>query len=133
MNPGAFANPTVRPGLHNRSVTSPIMSMKQAPPRLQNDLLSGDEAGDEPEPFSDDDISIGRTHTGGSQESHHTAKHPGIGAGFRQGLRRLTGGNGSRRDAREAVKAVTSISTKGPRVPKLPAHLLPGQPMSADP
>ncbi|GAB1728342.1 hypothetical protein NU195Hw_g2736t1 [Hortaea werneckii] len=133
MNPGAFANPTVRPGLHNRSVTSPIMTMKQAPPRLQNDLLSGDEAGDEPEPFSDDDISIGRTHTGGSQESHHTAKHPGIGAGFRQGLRRLTGGNGSRRDAREAVKAVTSISTKGPRVPKLPAHLLPGQPMSADP
>lgn len=144
MNPGAFANPLLRPGLHNRSITSPAMTtttsttpttMSRTRPRLQNDLMSGDEAGDEPEPFSDDDISIHRSHTSDSQDSQHTVKHhAGLGANFRQGLRRLTSGGSSRREARDALKAVASVPGKGgPKVPKVPAHFLPGHPMSAEP
>ncbi|WPH04646.1 putative cell morphogenesis protein [Acrodontium crateriforme] len=66
MNPGAFAKspPQSRPGMHNRAVTSPVtMLNKTSPPRLPNDMLSGDEGEDEPEPFSDDDLAIGRAQT----------------------------------------------------------------------
>lgn len=135
MNPGAFtqsASPPPRPGLHNRSVTSPNMARSGAP-RLQNDLMSGDEAGDEPEPFSDDEMSISRAHT--AEEAYHaqpTAKHNGIRlGGFRTGIRRLTSSGGGR-DARDAVKSATSAPTKNPKVPKVPATFLRG-PMSAEP
>nr|POE72159.1 cell morphogenesis protein pag1 [Quercus suber] len=135
MNPGAFAQTTQsgrnRPGLHNRSITSPAMSMNKTPPRLQNDLTSGDEAGDEPEPFSDDEMSsIGRRQTEG--ESHHaqnTVKAGGIRAGFRQGLRRLTSSGGNRNDA---LRAASTALAKSPKVPKLPASYT-NYPLSAEP
>nr|POE51779.1 cell morphogenesis protein pag1 [Quercus suber] len=135
MNPGAFAQAThsnrSRPGLHNRSITSPAMSVNKTPPRLQNDLTSGDEAGDEPEPFSDEDFSsIGRRQTEGEpNHAQNTAKPGGIRAGFRQGLRRLTSSGGNRN---EALKAATTASGKSPKVPKLPANYM-NYPLSAEP
>lgn len=135
MNPVAFAQsipPSMRPGLHNRSVTSPATTMKRSPPRLQNDLTSGDEAGDEPEPFSDDDFPMGRTHTADEPQSNHANIKPaGLRAGLRQGLRRLTSSSGSR-EAREALKAATSMPSKSPRVPKMPMTWL-QDPASAEP
>ena len=135
MNPGAFsqnASLAVRPGLHNRSVTSPVMTMKQTPPQLHNDMMSGDEGGDEPEPFSDDELSIGRAHT--AEEPHQiqsTVKPTSFKANFRQGLRRLTSSSGSR-EAREAHKVAISAPLKSPKVPKVPVTFL-RDPMSAEP
>ena len=135
MNPGAFAQSAdllARPALHNRSVTSPAAAMKRSSPRLPSDLMSGDEAGDEPEPFSDDDASITKAQSRDEAfESQNTVKQAGIGAGFRQGLRRLTS-SGSRRDAREALKAATGLPGRSPKVPKVPNHYL-RDPMSAEP
>ena len=135
MNPAAFAhpiNPHVRPGLHNRSVTSPVMTTKRTLPHLQNDIMSGDEAGDEPEPFSDDDLSIGRAHTADEPyQIQSTVKPAGFKAGLRQGLRRLTSSGGSR-EAREALRAATSAPAKSPKVPKVPATWL-ADPGSAEP
>ncbi|KAK5121519.1 hypothetical protein LTR85_005352 [Meristemomyces frigidus] len=135
MNPGAFAqsaNLPSRPGLHNRSVTSPNM-IRSGVPRLQNDLMSGDEAGDEPEPFSDDDLPIGRAHTAEeTYQAQPVSKPTGIRlGGLRTGIRRLTSSGGGR-DARDAFKAVTSAPAKNPKVPKVPTNFLRG-PMSAEP
>ncbi|KAH9827858.1 TAO3-Transcriptional Activator of OCH1, partial [Teratosphaeria destructans] len=135
MNPGAFVapnnQPTVRPGLHNRSVTSPVMiTVKRSPPHLQNDMLSGDEA--EPEPFSDDDVSIGRTRT--EDEPHqlpNTIKPAGFKAGFRSSLRRLTSSGGTR-DAKEALKIYHQTQNRSPKVPKVPSTWL-RDPTSAEP
>ncbi|KAK1060627.1 Cell morphogenesis protein PAG1 [Friedmanniomyces endolithicus] len=131
MNPGAFAQPSTnlpqRPGLHNRSVTTPALMTKRTPPRLQNDLMSGDEAGDEPEPFSDDDMSIGRANTADEpQQYQHPAKSTGI-RGWKQGLRRLTSSTGGRQ---EAVRSMTSAPAKSPRVPKVSQAW---NPLSAEP
>lgn len=136
MNPGAFAQATrsnrSRPGLHNRSITSPAMSTgPNSPPRLPHNLESADETGDEPEPFSDDDLtSIGRAHTAEEPyNGHNAAKPSGLRAGFRQGLRRLTSNGGTRNDA---LRAATSIPGKSPKVPKLPASYM-SYPVSAEP
>ncbi|KAK5709327.1 Cell morphogenesis protein PAG1 [Elasticomyces elasticus] len=117
MTPGAFALPT-RPGLHNRSVTTPASVTNRTPPRLQNDLMSGDEAGDEPEPLSDDDLSIGRATT--ADEPQQSNKSAGI-RGWKQGLRRLTSSSGGRQDL---LRTVTSVPSKSPRVPKVPQSWL---------
>ena len=133
MNPAAFAQNgslAVRPGLHNRSITSPVMTTKKRS-QLQNDIMSGDEAGDETDSFSDDEISIGRIHTADEPYySQNTVKPAGFKAGFRQGLRRLTNSSGSR-EAREALKAVAGASAKSPRVPKVPMTFL-KDPMSGE-
>lgn len=135
MTPAAFAQSAhlaSRPGLHNRSVTSPVATTKKGPPRLQNDMMSGDEAGDEPEPLSDDEVSIGRAHTADETfQPQYTIKPAGIRAGFRQGLRRLTSSGGGR-DAREALKSVASVPAKSPKVPKVPTTWL-RDPVSAEP
>ena len=133
MNPAAFARNAVlatRPGLQTRSVTSPVneMTIKRTTTRLQNDLMSGDEAGDEPEPFSDDDISIGRSHT---LEEQSTMKPAGIRAGFRQGLRRLTSSGGSK-EVRDQLRAVHGVQGKSPKVPRVPSTWL-RDPASAEP
>lgn len=135
MTPGAFSQPnsaTTRPGLHSRSITSPATSIKPSPAMLQNDLLSGDESGDEP--FSDDDLSIGRAHTADEPFHSLTVKPTGIRAGFRQGIRRLTsgGGGGERREARDALNRYGSTAQKSPRVPKVPTAWL-RDPVSAEP
>ena len=126
MNPTAFTqntNTQLRPGLHNRSVTTPVMTMQKTP-HLQNDIMSGDEAGDEPEPFSDDEPSIGRAHTADEPyQVTNTVKPAGFKLGFRQGLRRLTSSGGSR-EAKEAMKAATSVPAKSPKVPKVPMTFL---------
>ncbi|KAF2721609.1 putative cell morphogenesis protein [Polychaeton citri CBS 116435] len=143
MTPGAFAHSAVkalgsaRPGLHNRSITSPAMTVQLSPPRSHHELTSGDEAADEPDPFSDDELSIGRAQTAdqASQISHVTMKASGIRAGFKQGLRRLTS-SGSRGDARDALRGGTGVPSKSPRVPKVPAVFLRDPtlgPMSAEP
>jgi len=126
MTPGAFAQsttPSLRPGLHNRSVTTPaeVMTLKKTPTRLSNDIASGDETGYEQDSFSDDELAIGRAHT--SDEARYaqtTVKPAGFKAGFRSGLRRLasTSGNRDMRDVQRAAQA------KSPRVPKVPQSYL---------
>ena len=136
MNPGAFAQNTsnplpARPGLHNRSITTPaeVMTLKRTAPHLHNDIASGDEAGDEQaEPFSDDELfTIGRAHTteeathgngGMLGHGHHTIKPAGFKAGFRSGLRRLASTSGNREAGRMQQPA------KSPKVPKVPAQYL---------
>lgn len=139
MNPGAFAQSSAaahRPRLHNRSITSPPVQLNsQTPPRLDGDIRSGDEGGDSPEVFSDDDLSVSRSNT--SDESHGfnnqgTAKP--MKSGWRNGLRRLTSTSG-KAEAREALKGqngVTSVPAKSPRVPKVPTAWL-RDPGSAEP
>lgn len=139
MTPTAFAyaSTPLRPGLHSRSVTSPAMpaQLKRTPPTLTNDLLSGDEAGDEPEPFSDDDMSISRVRSFDEPvQVQLTASRPatGIRAGFKSGMRRLTGGGAAdKREAERAVRGMTLAGQKSPRVPKVPAVWL-RDPKSAD-
>jgi len=137
MNPGAFAqtaNPAPsRPGMHSRSVTSPVMGMRH-PPRPQHEYTSGDEAGDEPESFSDgdDDNPIGRART--ADESYQRSQYaiaPGKGGGtgsgggsgggggfkaLRSGIRRLTSSGGNK----EARDAVRKDGNAPPKVPKMP-------------
>ncbi|KAK4985393.1 Cell morphogenesis protein PAG1 [Elasticomyces elasticus] len=136
MTPTAFraVSPNfIRPGLHSRSVTSPIASNRVPP--LGNDLLSGDEAGDEPEPSSDDDLSIGRAQTNDRTYmagDGFMRPSTGIRANLRSGMRRLTGGGGDVRDGRkEAREALRGAGQKSPRVPKVPAVWL-RDPKSAD-
>lgn len=141
MNPGAFAQHSARPRVHNRSITSPAIPLNgRNPSRAENDFRSGDEAGDEP--FSDDDLSISRTQTseemrGSDASSHHqTTKSTGGGikAGWRNGLRRLTSNSGNK-EAREAIRAqvvgTANQLAKSPKVPKVPAAWL--TPNSAEP
>ena len=135
MNPAAFSqnsNLAVRPGLHNRSVTSPVMTTKKALTQSHNDVISGDEGGDEPDSFSDDELSIGRVHTADEpQQAQNTVKSVGFKAGFRQGLRRLTSSGGGR-EAREALKVANALPAKSPKVPKVPV-IYSRDPQSADP
>lgn len=131
MNPMAFAqNATVpvRPGLHNRSITSPIMTTK-ADPNGHPDIPSGYETADDQGSFSDDELSIARAHTADERlQVQTTVKPAGFKAGFRSGLRRLTSSSGNR-EAREALR---SAPLKSPKVPKVPATYL-KDPMSAEP
>ena len=133
MNPGAFAQnmaPPARPGLHNRSITSPAMPLKRSPPRLVNDIMSGDEAGDEPEPFSDDDLSIGRSVTGDDPplSAQNTVKASGL-RSWKQGLRRLTSSGNTRQDV---PRSFISAAQKSPKVPRVPQTWL-LDPMSGEP
>lgn len=139
MNPGAFAQsavPPVRPGMHNRSITSPAYSIKN-PSHLQHDFTSGDETGDDPEPFSDgDDLEapIGRAYTAGdmSQPSsqYNTIKPSGGFKALKSGIRRLTSSSGNK-EARDQLRANAS---KSPKVPKMPAgYRIDAGPFSAEP
>lgn len=152
MTPTAFAAqktpPTARPGLHGRSITSPAMgnglgmssAFKRTPPQQHlhgSDFLSGDEA--ENEPISDDESSFSRLQSSeealpqqaGGLAGRHAA---GLRAGFRSGMRRLTGGAAAaeRKEARDAVRGVFAAGgPKSPRVPRVPAVWL-RDPKSAD-
>jgi hypothetical protein len=119
MNPGAFAsNPAViatRPALHARSVTSPMAAMHHMP-RVITDLQYEEDTADEP--FSDDDLSISRMTTSDDALSVHSSNSrapsaAGLRAGFRSGMRRLTGGTTDRRD----MKGLVRLSPQVPRVP----------------
>jgi len=111
MMQGASIAPQ-RPGPQSRSITSPVGGLpKRSPPRLApphaqvDNVLSGDEGGDEMalhiEPFSDDELSLSRTQTPDDMPVGGLGRY-GIGvkgtgmhgftAGFRSGMRRLTGG-----------------------------------------
>ena len=131
MNPAAFAhNPSLRPGLHNRSITSPAVAHDTHPPRLDTDFRSGDET--EEGSFSEDDISLSRTQT--DESSSYTAVAKAARGGWRSGLRRLTSSSGSR-EARDQLKYQVNAGlppVKSPKVPKVPAAWL-RDPMSAEP
>lgn len=137
MNPAAFAKssqPPSRPGLHGRSITSPATTLKRSPPHLQNDMISGDEDGEDLEPFSDDDMPLGRAHIVDEQHRAPSSIKPaGIRAGLRQGLRRLTSSGGGR-EVRETLRAGISGRNKSPspKVPKVPTSWL-QDPASAEP
>ncbi|KXT03375.1 hypothetical protein AC578_3982 [Pseudocercospora eumusae] len=131
MNPGAFAQtqhqlPPQRPGLHNRSITSPVMSTKCPPAsgsRHQQpyELISSDT---EVDTFSDDDHHVvSRTHTADEpyQTSQYTTtKVGGTGsfAALRSGLRRLTSNSGNK-EARDNLRTKASNE----KVPPVPANL----------
>ncbi|KAL1303542.1 hypothetical protein AAFC00_006915 [Neodothiora populina] len=132
MTPAAFTTrPTglaapQRAGLHARSVTASasMAQTRRSPPALSTDMLSGDEAGDEPEPFSDDDLT--RMTTSEDSLSVRSVARPnaiGIRANLRSGMRRLTGGsgsgNGERKEFRDVIRGV-GTGQKSPRVPKVP-------------
>lgn len=119
MNPGAFAsNPAIvatRPGLHARSITSPVAHM----PTVVTDMHPGEETGDET--FSDDEMSISRMTTSDDSLSIHSSnpRNPaaaGLRAGFRSGMRRLTGGTTDRSQVKGIVRGV-ALSPKVPRLP----------------
>lgn len=129
MTPAAFttrpmATTATRPILHGRSVTASMAQTQRSPPSLAMDMLSGDEAGDEP--FSDDDMSISRMTT--SEDSLATRSNikavgaSGIRANLRSGMRRLTGGSGTgdRKEIRDVIRGVAA-GQRSPRVPKVPA------------
>ena len=128
MNPGAFAQDIpapLRPELPGRSITSPPMASQRGLPYLSNDLTSGDETGDEPEAFSDDDATTRRPSTADEREEPQTMVKPaGFRTGFRHGLRRLTTSG-----AREASRA---SSARSPRVPRVPITFL-RDPVTGDP
>lgn len=135
MNPVAFAqngHASTRPGLHNRSATSPVMTTKKALPLPQSEDISYDDIADDPESFSDDDLSLERSHTLDDSQQMSTVKPAGFKAGFRQGLRRLTSGGVSKAEVREALR--TGAPGKSPKVPmpKIPAALM-NAPQSAEP
>ena len=126
----AHSQPTnsPRPGLMTRSHTSPIWHVHA---RSTPDA-SGSMPEEIDEPFSDDDTGSGGTRSEKSF-SLETMMHPfqrSKGGGFRQGIRRLTGGGDSkeRERAREAIRA----AQRSP-VPKIPQNFLIKDPKSADP
>jgi len=140
MNPMAFTTTRQltamgpnRPGLHSRSVTASVAPTQQSQSSARpNDmmLLSGDEGGDEP--FSDDDM-LSRMTTSDesiSGPSNNAKPITGIRAGWRSGVRRLTGGSGTAGDKREVRDAMRG-GQKSPRVPKVPTVWL-HNPRSAD-
>lgn len=140
MNPGAFAHNAsasgsrpARPGLHNRSVTSPIMAMRASKSRTPTDnsgsaVMSGDETETETETFSDDDLNISRAHTTDeNQATQGTVKPAGFKA-FRQGFRRLTN-SGPRGET--GMKSAGAAPSR-PGVPRVPA-MYRQDPMSAEP
>jgi hypothetical protein len=126
MTPGAFAsNPAIvasasRPGLHARSVTSPMAAIHHHMPRVITDLQSEEDTADEP--FSDDDLSISRMTTSDDALSVHSSNSrvaapsaAGLRAGFRSGMRRLTGGTMER--SRDMKGGLVRLSPQVPRVP----------------
>ncbi|GIZ41474.1 hypothetical protein CKM354_000477700 [Cercospora kikuchii] len=130
MNPAAFAQsarqPSQRPGLHNRSITSPVMTTK-APLGPQYEVLSDNEADVEPFSDGDEDHSISRANTNEEQyqPSQYTTKPAAAGTGsfkaLRSGLRRLTSSGGNK-EAREQLRAaVANPKSLNPKVPKMPA------------
>jgi hypothetical protein len=139
MNPGAFAQHSARPRVHNRSITSPAIPLNNhTPTRLDHNYRSGDDTGDEL--FSDDELNISRAQTVDdmrSDTSNQTVKPGGGGGiktGWRNGLRRLTSTTGNK-DARDVLRGqVASHSNplaKSPKVPKVPSAWL--SPSSAEP
>ncbi|KAK4617830.1 Cell morphogenesis protein PAG1 [Fulvia fulva] len=139
MNPGAFAQsagpPPTRPGMHNRSITSPAPSLRH-PSRLHNDIMSGDEAGDEDAPFSDGDdegtLSRSQTNESSTLPAAYTVKPSGGFKALKTGLRRLTSSSGNK-EARDALRA-QAANSKSPKVPKMPVgYMKEVGPFSAEP
>ena len=149
MTPGAFnldaslpplppgAQPIPRPTLHSRSVTSPANQM--ASPDHGFAMSVDDSAiADDPGVMSDDETLFsptGRPSTGdrsgyvydpasGNLEKQYSfmdnmARQGGFRAGFRSGIRRLTGGSADREAARSR-DAIRKELLKSPQVPKVP-------------
>lgn len=128
MSPSAFTvspKRPARPGMHNRSVTSPQNVPRAAPER--SFTISSDET----EPFSDDDVLAGRTSTSDASfvfESTLRANQRarlGFRSGMRSGFKRLTGA---------ADKRAASLRVQLERPPDAPKspNLYLQNPKSAD-
>lgn len=132
MSPSAFNIPprrSPRPVIHGRSVTSPTNNQKTPPERLFT--VSSDER----EPFSDDDVSLGRTSTSdtsfvfesGPRTGLARSKQPSRLAGMKSSLRRLTGHDRQRGIIRTPLDPSPEVP-----MPRVPAHYMMQNPRSAD-
>lgn len=121
-----------RPGLHNRSVTSP--SAPNQHQRLSPALSSAIAV--DVDNFSDDDLAIGR----GASANDKTFNLENIirpltqdtRSRIRSGMRRLTGGGGDPKEREKTREAIKQALQKSPQVPKVPDIYL-VNPKSADP
>lgn len=139
MNPTAFSSFTSsnRPGLHSRSVTSP-----SAPNQMQrlSPSLSSSTVDEQGEPFSDDELSGGRS-VSANASTDKLSIETVIGglkqetrSKLRSGMRRLTGSSGDTKERDRMREAVKMALQKSPQVPKVPDIYLMGRdPKSADP
>ncbi|KAK3053650.1 Cell morphogenesis protein PAG1 [Extremus antarcticus] len=139
MNPGAFAHNEmlpVRPGLHNRSITTPVMALEQGRAHPQNGMSASRESIDGQEPFSDDETSIGRAHTADEPYHMHGLPKPPTTSskpGWRGVLQRRLTSSSNSKEAKEALKAATSMPLKSPKLPpKVPMTFL-SNPTSGEP
>ncbi|KAK5165119.1 Cell morphogenesis protein PAG1 [Saxophila tyrrhenica] len=131
MNPAAFAQNEalpVRPGLHNRSITTPVMHIEQGRGQPQNGMSVSRESSDGQEPFSDDEASIGRAHTADEPYHMHSGPKPPTTSskpGWRGAIQRRLTSSSNSKEAREALKATTSLPLKSPKLPpKVPMTFL---------
>lgn len=133
MSPSAFSfSPKryPRPMMHGRSVTSPVNNQKTPPERLFT--VSSDER----EPFSDDDVSLGRTSTSDRSFVFDHGSRPAVVrsklsssrlAGMKSSFRKLTGHDRQRGLARTPLDP-------SPEVPsiRVPAHYMMQNPRSSE-
>lgn len=136
---GATAPPTTalpaRPGLHSRSVTSPSApnQHQRLSPALSHSTV--DEYG---EPFSDDDMAIGRGFNTNASDKTFSLENmirpltQDTRSRIRSGMRRLTGGGGDAKERDKTREAIKLALQKSPQVPKVPDIYL-VNPKSADP
>jgi len=133
MSPSAFSlspKRVPRPMMHGRSVTSPVNNTQKTPPERLFGVSS-----DEREPFSDDDISLGRVSTSdasfatemGARSALARTKQPSRLAGMKSSLRRLTG-----QDRQRAVMRTPLDPSPEVPMPRVPAHYMMQNPHSAD-
>lgn len=146
--------PTLRPGMHSRSITSPTVVNQQTPPGTSSSPLdlSPDPGHLTDGTVSDDEMVVPpliRSHTAGSTSALEKMASPvsagalsnnsfptlgevikpaaqSAGRGLRSGIRRLTGGSTDAKDVQRIRDAIRS-----PRVPKVPDMYL--QPKSGEP
>lgn len=117
MNPGAFsAAVTVRPGLHNRSITSPSAPASYAP--QLGDFTSDDELTEDVFSDGDDDGRPGRSGSNDGSFFLESMVRP-VKQATRNHVRRLTGGR-SRDADRQRDLFRTQAQVSSPQVPKVP-------------
>ncbi|KAH8700802.1 putative cell morphogenesis protein [Talaromyces proteolyticus] len=132
---------TIRPAMHNRSVTSPAnhlahhkSSLSTTIPTMEATFFSDSEL---EEGFSDVDERTGGFQGPARSASSTTARKgsetaPSLESMIRSGMRRLTGGTASARDKerqRDLLRAQQRAAVQtanSPRVPKVPAEFLTG-------
>lgn len=138
MTPTAFTSPQAptlpvpRPGMHSRSVTSPLLNQQRTPPGPG----PGPVIDEYDESLSDDDLSLSRAPSSNEARSSSSLDHHSRGpfaqtrAGIRSHMRRLTGG--VEKDKEKSRDAMRTALQRSPQVPRVPNVYL-QNPKSADP